>query len=194
MSKNVSDIDTFYKDFGITSIKDKESLNNQQLHNLYKKPIKDKGVNMPHFQVLEKNLIHQADILYLPHDNGYKYALVVVDSHDRSVDAEPLKEKDSKTITAAFKKIYSRKILKEPQKIEVDNGTEFKGETKKYFEEIGVAIRTALPGRHRMQAMVERKNQEIGTALSKRMTAQELLTGEESTEWIEDLQIGRAHV
>jgi hypothetical protein len=150
-------------------------------------PKKDHGVDIPHITVFEPNWVQQADILYLPNDNGYKYCLVVVDAANRMTDAEPLKEKTANAVLDAFKKIYSRKILKMPHRLDVDSGAEFKGAVKKYFKSNGVGMRVAKPGRHRQQAMVERRNQIIGTALFKRMQAQELLTGETSTEWIEDL-------
>ena len=62
---------------------------------LMKKPKADKkGSTMPHFTTnLPKDDRHQADTLYLPNDNQYKYALVVVDVGTRMIDAEPLKNR-----------------------------------------------------------------------------------------------------
>ena len=71
--------------------------------------------------------------------------------------------------------------------MEVDDGTEFKGVTKTYFDANKMIVRVAKTGRHRQQAVVERRNQSIGVKLFKRMAAQELITGEPSKEWIEDL-------
>ena len=84
----MDDIEKYYEDFGITSVKE-DALKNQKLYNLYKTPKKDKGVNMPRIEVFEENAVHQADILFLPHDGAYKYALVVVDAASGKVDAEP---------------------------------------------------------------------------------------------------------
>jgi len=159
----------------------------QILENLFKKPIKDKGVNMPKFQNYEQNNTQQSDLLFLPEDDGYKYALVVVDIATRLCDAAPLKNKLAKTVLDGFKIIYSRNILKMPKRMEVDDGTEFKGIVAKYFKDNNVYLRVAKPGRHRQQAIVERKNQSIGTLLFKRQLAQELLTGDDSVEWVEDL-------
>ena len=50
-------------------------------------------VNFSHFDVFVPNEVHQADILFLPHDNGFKYALTVVDVASRYKDAFPLKTK-----------------------------------------------------------------------------------------------------
>ncbi|EGG22990.1 hypothetical protein DFA_05120 [Cavenderia fasciculata] len=62
----------------------------------------------------------------LPNDNGFKYALVVVDLASRLTDAEPLQNKTAKEVRDAFIKIYKRGILK-PNIIQMDPGTEFKG-------------------------------------------------------------------
>ena len=163
---------------------------NQELSNLYKVPRKEKGLNMPKFQFPNANIIHQADLLFMPSDNGFKYALVVVDVGSRLCDAVPLKTKSHADIIKAFTTIYTRRDgkLKYPSKrLEVDAGSEFGGAVKRFFEARDIYIRVALPGRHRQQAIVERKNQTIGHVLHQRMAAQELLTGETSREWVEFL-------
>ena len=42
--------------------------------------------------------------------------------------------------------------------------------------------------RHKQQSLVERKNQQLGKMIFKRMTEEELLTGEISTQWVDDLK------
>ena len=133
------------------------------------------------------NQVHQADLLFLPDDDGYKYALVVVDDATRITDAEPIKAKTAADVLEGLKTIYQRSILKLPKKIEVDPGTEFKGVVAKWFEDQHILVRVGKTGRHRMQALVERRNQIIGTAIHKRQAAEELLTGEPAKEWIDDL-------
>ena len=162
---------------------------NQELSNLYKIPPKERKDNMPHFQYPNPNIIHQADLLFLPNDDGYKFLLVVVDVGSRLCDAVPLKTKSNMEIIQAFNIIYSRKNgkLKYPKRLEVDAGTEFKGSVKRFFDTKDVFIRVGMPGRHRQQAIVERRNQTIGHVLHQRMAAQELLTGETSREWVEFL-------
>ena len=88
----------FYQLYDLANIKNKKFLEKQELHNLYKKPKKDKGVNMPHIHSNEINTVQQADILYLPNDNGYKYCLVVVDIGSRLTDAVPLKNKSAEDV------------------------------------------------------------------------------------------------
>ena len=184
----MGDVEKYYEDFGITKL-DKNALKNEKLYNLYKTPKKDKGVNMPRIEVFEENAVHQADILFLPHDGAYKYALVVVDAATKKVDAEPLKGKSAEDVLNAFMKIYGRKILKLPMRLEVDSGGEFKGAVKKYFTDKGVFVRYGQPSRHRQQALVERVNQILGKSLYMRMVGQEMLTGEKETRWIKDLPV-----
>ena len=97
-------MDSFLNALGVST--EKTTL----LKALYEVPKKDKRLNMPHFQQIEAGITQQADLLYLPNDDGYKYALVVIDNGSRNVDAEPLKNRDAKSILAAFKSIYKRKF------------------------------------------------------------------------------------
>ena len=158
------------------------------IDNLLRIPEQDKGKNIPqHRSVDTKNAVHQADLIYLPMDKGFKYALVVVDLATGLTDAEPVRDKKARDILKAFQKIYARDILTIPMKLEVDNGGEFKGETREYFQDEKVYIRTGQPDRHRQQSMVERRNRAIGTMLFKRQTAQEILTGEEDPRWVDEL-------
>jgi len=129
--------------------------------------------------------------LYLPEDKGFKYLLVIVDLYDNSVDAEPVKDILSKNndVLQAFKKIYSRKFLETPLILTLDKGAEF---TQKpvvdYLDNLGINVKYSLTGRSRQLAYVERMNQRIGTILMKRMASQELITGQVSKEWVEDLK------
>ena len=137
-NKKVSE-DTYYEDYGITSV-DKEFLDKQELANLYKKPKKTKRINVPKTQVLIDGFSQQADLLFLPNDKGYKYALVVVDLGSRLLDAVPLKNKSAKDTIEGFKTIYKRKIINKPKVIEVDPGTEFKGAFVKWAEDNDIVI------------------------------------------------------
>ena len=49
------------------------------------------------------------------------------------MDAEPLKLRDNKNIVKAFKEIFKRKYLDYPLIITLDQGSEFKGDTKSYI-------------------------------------------------------------
>ena len=63
-----------------------------------------KYVPRPHWVVDKLNYIHQADLLFLPTDEGEKYALVVVDVASRYIDTEPLSSKNSASIAKALKR------------------------------------------------------------------------------------------
>lgn len=67
-----------------------------------------KHIPRPTFDVDFPNAVHQADLLFLPHDKlfrkVYKYALTVVDVASRFKAAEPLTSKDSFEVSKAFQK------------------------------------------------------------------------------------------
>jgi hypothetical protein len=177
--------------FGLAPKKKKDKKINV-VDKLHETPIKDKKDNMPTFQQIDANICQQADLLFMPDDRGFKYALVVADiGGKRLVDAEPIQNKAQADVLSAFKKIYKRGILKIPSnEMEVDAGSEFGGIVKDWFvfgQDHHIKYRVAKPGRHRMQGIVERKNQIIAKALFRRMSAQELLTGEVSKDWVDDL-------
>jgi hypothetical protein len=162
-----------------------------ELKSLYKRPVPETKGEMPVAQVFEKSVYQQADILYLPEDKGFKFLLVVVDLYDNSIDAEPVKDILSKDndVLQAFRKIYSRNYLEFPLVLTLDRGSEFtQSPIKEYFKKNDVNIKYALSGRSRQLANVERMNQKIGTILMKRMTNQELNTGQVSKEWVDDIK------
>lgn len=170
----------------IETLKNKE---NNTLNNLYKIPKKENTGNIPSIQIMEKNFMHFADILFLPMDKGFKYALVVTDANSKLTDAQPLKNRNSTAVINAFNKIYSRDYLDFPFVIVMDSGTEFKGKTKEYLEENKVRVRYALTNRHRQIAPVEAKNKQIGTILLKKQAFNELKTGKDDRKWVDDLPI-----
>ena len=105
---------------------------------------------MPHpkFDVSTPNAVHQADLLFLPHDTlgrgrgrkTYKYALTVVDVASRFKEAEPLTSKDSTEVAKSFEKIYKRGPLKWPQLFQVDPGREFMGDVTKEMKKIIIQL------------------------------------------------------
>ena len=117
----------------------------------------------------------------------YKYALVVVDDHDKKCDAVPLRERTQEALIKGFKELYDHGILKKPKvRLEVDKGTEFSDlHNDPYFDK--VHIRRGLTNRHRQQALVEFKNQVIGTLISQLQAIDELKTGQTNTSWVKEL-------
>jgi hypothetical protein len=173
----------------VDSLKSKKKT---ELKSLYKKPVPETGQQVPKAQVFYKGVYQQGDILYLPEDKGYKFLLVIVDLYDNSVDAEPVKDILSKNndVLDAFKKIYSRKFIKPPLILTLDKGAEFtQQQVKEYLiDKLNINIKYGLSGRSRQLAYVERMNQRIGSILLKRMASQELITGQVSKEWIDDIK------
>jgi hypothetical protein len=157
--------------------------------NLYSKPPKDKQDDKITYPYLNKGYWQQCDLLFLPNDKGYIYCLVVVDVGNRKVDAQPLKTKTSVDVMKALKIIWKRKIIDKPKQLTTDMGTEFKGEVTKELDKLNVGINIALQGRHRQVALVERKNQTIGTLIHKFIVNNEFSTGNVSSSWVEALPI-----
>ena len=81
--------------------------NIEELLQLHKQPSSENRLNTATFQNFIPNYTHQADLLSLPTAKyGYKYLLVVVDTHTRKFDAYPLKDASSTAVLNGFKKIY----------------------------------------------------------------------------------------
>ena len=131
----------------------------------------------------QAGIYNQADLLFLPNDEGFKYLLVVVDPGSRLMDCIPLKSKDSETIIDAFERIHNNKIISKPKIIQVDDGSEFKGRFKRWCEVNDIKLRVGEPGRHQQQALVETRNKAIGKIILERQLAEEMLTHEKSIEW-----------
>ena len=149
-----------------------------------------KTVPRPHWTVDRPNEIHQADLLFLPHDRvgrkTYRYALVVIDVASRYGDAEALTSKESEEVAKAFEKIYSRK-LKWPKTLITDPGKEFMGYVTKLMGRKGVKIQRSEAGNHRAQAFVERANRTLGGRLFSHQYAQEMISDERSRVWVKRL-------
>ena len=152
-------------------------------------------VPRPKFDVATLNSVHQADLLFLPHDKLprgrtiYKYALTVVDVASRYKKAEPLTSKDSAEVAKAFQSIYRRSPLTWPQMLQVDPGREFMGSVTKEMENHKTYIRRGRTEIHRDQAIVERFNRTLSERLFGHQYAVEMLLpeGQRSTAWAKRL-------
>jgi len=152
-------------------------------------------VPRPRFEVSVPNEVHQADLLFLPHDRPgrgrklYKYALTVVDVASRYKEAEPLATKESKEVASALERIYKRSPLDWPKLLQVDPGREFMGAVGPLLEKHGVSIRRGRVDIHRDQAIVERWNRTLSERLfshqyAQEMNAQALEKQQRSHEWV----------
>ena len=148
-------------------------------------------VPRPKFDAATPNSVHQADLLFLPHDKirrkTYKYALTVVDIASRYKEAEPLTSKDSNEVAEAFQAIYKRGPLTWPQMLQVDPGREFMGGVTKELEKHKTYIRRGRTEIHRDQAIVERFNRTLAERLFGHQYAVEMLHAGRSTVWVKRL-------
>ena len=163
-------------------------LERQALWQIYLPP--PKYLPRPHWSVSRPNEIHQADLLFLPHDKvgrkTYRYALVVIDVATRYKDSEALTSKESQEVAKAFEKIYSRK-LKWSKTLIVDPGKEFMGYVTKLMDKHNVKIQRSEAGNHRAQAFVERANRTLGERLFSHQYAQEMISEGRSRVWVKRL-------
>ena len=86
------------------------------------------------------NDIHQADILYLPHDRYEKkvckYALNIVDVASGYKRSYQLATKNSKEVAQVFQWIYENTQLTYRKTLIIDDGKEFYGDTTKLMEKM----------------------------------------------------------
>ena len=166
----------------------KKWLEKQALWQIYLSP--PEYIPRPRWTVSKPNQVHQADLLFLPHDTfkrkTYRYALVVIDVASRYKDAEALTSKDSSEIAKCFSKIYSRK-LGWPEMLVVDPGREFMGSVTMLMKQHGVSIQRGQAGNHRSQAFVERANKTLSERLFSHQYAQEMISDKRSREWVKRL-------
>ena len=148
-------------------------------------------VPRPKFDVATPNSVHQADLLFLPHDKlrrkTDKYALTVVDIASRYKESEPLTSKDSNEVARAFQAIYKRSPLTWPSMLQVDPGREFMGGVTKEMEKHKTYIRRGRAEIHRDQAIVERFNRTLAERLFGYQYAVEMLHAGRSTVWVKRL-------
>ena len=139
------------------------------------------------------NDIHQADILYLPHDKfkkkTYKYALNIVDVASRYKESYQLTTKNAKEVAQAFQWIYENTPLNYQKTLIVDDGKEFYGDVTKLMEKHDVIIQRGDPSQHRSQGIVERFNRTLADRLFSYQYHKELEDpSKRSREWVSRLQ------
>ena len=107
-----------------------------------------------HFTEDRPNQIHQADLLFLPHDRvgrkTYKYALTLVDVASRYKVARPLTSKLADEVAKVFASIYNDGPLTWPKTLMVDDGHEFKGLAAKLLSKHGVQLEAQQSSRYQL--------------------------------------------
>ena len=123
----------------------------------------------PKFDVAVPNELHQADLLFLPHDlvgrKTYRYALTVVDVSSRYKEAEPLTSKTAAEVAEGLARIYKRSPLRWPKLLQVDPGREFIGAVSQLLAKHSVQVRRGRVDIHRDQGVVERWNRTLAERL-----------------------------
>ena len=174
---------------GSTTAEARRWLQQQPIYQIYLPP--PTKITRPKFIEDKPNAVHQADILFLPHDKYkrkvYKYALQVVDLATRYKASRPLATKSSNEVLSAFEHIYRDTPLKWPKLLQVDPGTEFKGAVTTAFAKHGTNIRRGITNLHRNQAVVERFNKTLSERVFAWQYDKELKTGERCREWVKNL-------
>ena len=166
----------------------------QPLYQIYLPP--PKYVPRPNASMslfVKPNDIHQADILYLPHDRYekrlYKYALNVVDVASRYKGSYQLTTKNTKKVAQAFQWIYENTPLTYPKTLIVDDGKEFYGDVTKLMEKHDVIIQRGDPSQQRSQGIVERYNRTLSDRLFSYQYHKEFEDPSKSNrEWVSRLQ------
>ena len=150
-------------------------------------------VPRPKFDVAVPNEVHQADLLFLPHDRvgwkTFRYALTVVDVASRYKEAEPLTSKTAAEVADALSRIYRRGPLKWPKFLQVDRGREFMGAVSQLLAKHSVQVRRGRVDIQWDQRIVERWKRTLAERLFGHHYAQEmrLPSGQRSTEWVKRL-------
>ena len=152
----------------------------------------DKVTN--HFQIKKPGRIQEADVLYLPKDKGYKYALTVIDQASRFKGAEPLKKNDSETVKKAYMTILRRfkkalgKDWERPEVVRTDGGSEFKSHFHNYLVNATPPVQHKVnPSGHHL-AFVESFNRNLGRVLFNTQSAKELRDSDVNREWVTGFQ------
>ena len=189
-----SAIQKLAKKTGTTNEEAEKWLLKQPLYRIYLPP--PKYIPRPNASMslyATPNDIHQADILYLPHDKlkkkTYKYALNVVDVASRYKGSYQLTTKNAKEVAQAFQWIYENTPLNYPKTLIVDDGKEFYSEVTKLMEKHDVIIQRGDPSQHRSQGIVERFNRTLADRLFTYRYHKELEDPSKSNrEWVSRLQ------
>ena len=182
------------RESGSTKEEAEKWLMKQPLYQIYLPP--PKYIPRPNTSmslIAKPNDIHQADILYLPHDKfkkkTHKYALNVVDVASRYKGSYQLATKNSKEVAQAFQWLSENTPLIYPKTLIIDDGKEFYRDTTKLMEKHDVLIQHGDPSQHQSQGIVERFNRTLADRLFSYQYHKELEDPSKSNrEWVSRLQ------
>ena len=173
---------------GLTAIKKLASpakVNEQQAKDWLKKQViwqiylpAPRHIPRPKFDVAVPNEVHQADLLFLPHDRvrrkTFRYALTVVDVTSRYKEAEPLTSKTAAEFADGLARIYKRCPLRWPKLLQVDPGREFMCSVSQLLAKHYIQVLRDRVDIHRDQGIIERFSRTLAERLFGHQYAQEM--------------------
>ena len=145
--------------------------------------------NESKFQVFMANTVIQADLIYMPEDDGYNFILDVVDVGSRACDAQPLEGRTAKDVIEGFECIFKRDYIKPPFRyLYTDPGSEFNNEEfHEHMKDYKIIVRHTMTNRKNQMGVVEYYNHILTKVLGTKMTAHEIEHDEPNSDWVESL-------
>ena len=161
-----------------------------------------------HYDITLPNQLHQIDLLFLPEDDGYKYALCLVDVASRYKAARPLQTKEAQELLSNLKDIYQNdEFLVVPKQLNFDRGGEFnndklrewatpaeedvrksKRKTKSKYRKVQQKVELIMNEKGQHVSLVENMNKQLARLIFKDQVIDELKRGRQNTKWVDKLQ------
>lgn len=190
-----------------------KEMNNNNSEILYKQVTKQpyyKSKLYNHYDVKLPNELHQIDLLFLPEDNGYRYALCLVDVASRYKASRALQTKTAEELLNNLKDIYlNDEYLRVPRKLQFDRGGEFNNEmlkewatpddeilqkrrsnrtTKSRYRKVQQKVELIINEKGQHVSLVENMNKQLTRLIFKDQIIEELKSGIQNTKWVDKLQ------
>jgi hypothetical protein len=162
--------------------------NDEETRLFQAQPVKNQ--KKAHFGVFEKDIMAQADLVFMPFDQGYRYLLTVTDVFSKAVDAVPLENKSADVIEEGMRHILSKSKYISGKKLlylYTDNGSEFTNPKFKEMvtDEFGIVLRHTMPYRKNQTGPIEHINGVITAVLQVAASAEEIKNGEVNRAWVD---------
>ena len=180
----------------------------KRLYNQITKRASNKAKLFNHYDIKIPNQLHQIDLLFLPEDNGYRYALCLVDVASRYKAARALQTKEAEELLSNLKDIYENdEFLVVPKQLNFDRGGEFnndmlkewatpakedvrksKRKTKSKYKKVSEKVYLIMNEKGQHLSLVENMNKQLSRLIFKDQVINELKNGKQNTKWVEKLQ------
>ena len=178
------------------------------LYNQITKRASNKAKLYNHYDVTLPNQLHQIDLLFLPTDDGYKYALCLVDVASRYKASRPLQTKEAQELLSNLKDIYENdEFLVVPKQLNFDRGGEFNNDTlkewatpakenvkksnrstKSKYKKVSEKVELIMNEKGQHVSLVENMNKQLARLIFKDQIIDELKRGKQNTKWVDKLQ------